>query len=206
MIDESRNQPIPARVCLGSKRSIGRKLSCRGASRNIWPGDPPRWPWRFGMTGGVARIFGGKNIFSRADGEDDRSEIQKDAVATKSSTSSPPIFLPKNILALLPPSSRPQSLLFEHREQWIEDRFQTLSECFAASGCDFAVMDNHLHVLVRLELDSANGWPAEGVVRRWLVTDESRNPPNSARDWLGSQRLIEPGKGARNRAHASSSG
>jgi hypothetical protein len=130
----------------------------------------------------------GKNIwwqeyFSRADGEDDRSEIQKDAVATKSSTSSPPIFLPKNILALLPPSSRPQSLLFEHREQWIEDRFQTLAECFAARVCGFAVMVNHLHVLVRLEPDAANGWSAENIVRRWLVTNEARNKPISARDW-----------------------
>jgi hypothetical protein len=104
-----KESPISARDWLGSKRSIGPKPSCRGASRNIWPGNPPRWPWRFGMTGGVARIFRGKNIFSRADGEDDRSEIQKDTVATKSPTSFPPIFLPKNILALLPPSSSPQS-------------------------------------------------------------------------------------------------
>ena len=31
---------------------------------------------------------------------------------------------------------------FEHRKQWIEDRLQTLAECFAASVCGFAVMDN----------------------------------------------------------------
>jgi hypothetical protein len=105
---EARNQPISARDWLGSKRSIGPKPSCRGASRNIWPGHPPRWPWRSGMTWGLARIFGGKNIFSRADGEDDRSEIQKDTVATKGHTAFPPIFLPKNILALLPPSSSHQ--------------------------------------------------------------------------------------------------
>ncbi len=57
---------------------------------------------------------------------------------------------------------------FEHRKQWIEDRLQTLSECFAASVCGFAVMDNHLHVLVRLEPDSSKGWSPEDVVRRWL--------------------------------------
>jgi REP element-mobilizing transposase RayT len=65
---------------------------------------------------------------------------------------------------------------FEHRKQWIEDRLQTLSECFAASVCGFAVMDNHLHVLVRLEPDAASGWSAEDVVRRWLVA----YPPKSA--------------------------
>ena len=47
---------------------------------------------------------------------------------------------------------------FGHRRQWSEDRLQTLAECFAASGCGFAVTDNHLHVLVRLEPDAANGW------------------------------------------------
>jgi hypothetical protein len=52
---------------------------------------------------------------------------------------------------------------FEHRERWIEDRLLTVPACFAASGCGFAVMDNRLHVLVRLEPDAANGWSAEDV-------------------------------------------
>ncbi len=42
--NESRHQPISARDWLGSKRSIGPKPSCRGGSRNIWPGKLPRWP------------------------------------------------------------------------------------------------------------------------------------------------------------------
>ncbi len=45
-------------------------------------------------------------------------------------------------------------------------------------------MDNHLHVLVRPKPDAANGWSAEDVVRRWLLTDEARNLTISARDWL----------------------
>ena len=65
---------------------------------------------------------------------------------------------------------------FEHRKQWIEDRLQTLSGCFAVSICGFAVMDNHLHVLVRLDADAANSWSAEDVVRRWITA----YPPKSA--------------------------
>jgi hypothetical protein len=42
--------------------------------------------------------------------------------------------------------------------------------------CGFAVLDDHLHVLVRLEPDAANGWSAEDVVRRWFVA----YPPKSA--------------------------
>ena len=58
---------------------------------------------------------------------------------------------------------------FEHRKQWIEDRLETLSGCFAVSVCGFAVMDNHLHVLVRLDGDDAKSWSAEEVVRRWIT-------------------------------------
>ena len=57
-----------------------------------------------------------------------------------------------------------------------DDCGSTLSECFAISFCGFALMDNHLHVLLRLDSHAANGWSAEEVVRRWLVAD----PPKSA--------------------------
>jgi REP element-mobilizing transposase RayT len=65
---------------------------------------------------------------------------------------------------------------FEHRKQWIEDRLQTLSGCFAVSVCGFAIMDNHLHVLVRLDADAVNAWSDEDVVRRWIMA----YPPKSA--------------------------
>ena len=64
---------------------------------------------------------------------------------------------------------------FEHRKRWIEDRLQTLSGAFAVSVCGFAVMDNHLHVLLRLDPDAANDWSAEDVVRRWMLA----YPPKS---------------------------
>ncbi len=43
-----------------------------------------------------------------------------------------------------------------NREQWIQHRLQELAEIFAVGG--FSVMDNHLHVLVRLDPDLATGW------------------------------------------------
>lgn len=58
---------------------------------------------------------------------------------------------------------------YEHRKQWIEQRLQRLSHSFAVSICGFAVMDNHLHVLVRLDPDEVSGWSDEQVVRRWLA-------------------------------------
>jgi REP element-mobilizing transposase RayT len=66
---------------------------------------------------------------------------------------------------------------FEHRKQWIEDRLETLSRSFAVSVCGFAVLDNHLHVLVRLDVDAVSSWSAEKVVRRWIRA----YPPKTAK-------------------------
>ena len=39
---------------------------------------------------------------------------------------------------------------FEHRKQWIEERLQTLSGCFAVSVCGFAVMGKRCWPLARI--------------------------------------------------------
>jgi REP element-mobilizing transposase RayT len=46
---------------------------------------------------------------------------------------------------------------------------ETLSQCFAVSVCGFSVMDNHLHVLVRLDVGDAANWSAGEVIRRWIT-------------------------------------
>ena len=43
----------------------------------------------------------------------------------------------------------------------------SLREIFSISVAGFSVMDNHLHVLVRLDPAVAAGWSDEEVVRRW---------------------------------------
>jgi hypothetical protein len=56
----------------------------------------------------------------------------------------------------------------EHdRKEWIERRLQELVEIFAVAVGGFSVLDNHLHVLLRLDPDEAPGWSDEEVVRRW---------------------------------------
>jgi hypothetical protein len=53
------------------------------------------------------------------------------------------------------------------RKEWIELRLQELAGVFAVSVGGFSVMDNHLHVLVRLDPDVSDAWSDEEVVRRW---------------------------------------
>jgi hypothetical protein len=56
-----------------------------------------------------------------------------------------------------------------HRKQWIEDRLQELSGIFAIDVCGFSVLDNHLHVLLRLDVARAKLWSPQEIVRRWLL-------------------------------------
>ena len=74
---------------------------------------------------------------------------------------------------------------FEHRKAWIESRLEHLAGQFAVSVCGFAVMDNHLHVLARLDPNVADGWSDEEVVRRWLAV----YPPKTLNE--GDPRILE---------------
>jgi REP element-mobilizing transposase RayT len=53
------------------------------------------------------------------------------------------------------------------RKGWIEHRLLELAQIFSVAVAGFAILDNHLHVLVRLDPDVAKGWSDEDVVRRW---------------------------------------
>ena len=55
----------------------------------------------------------------------------------------------------------------QDRKSWNEHRLEELAEIFALAGVWFAILDNHLHLLVRLDPDVARYWSDEDVVRRW---------------------------------------
>ncbi len=76
----------------------------------------------------------------------------------------------------------------DDRKLWIERRLQELAEIFAVAVGGFSVMDNHLHVLVRLDPDVAIGWSDEEVVQRWGALfpprDKSRQPLPVSETWV----------------------
>jgi REP element-mobilizing transposase RayT len=53
-----------------------------------------------------------------------------------------------------------------NRKKWIENRIKELAEIFAVGVGGFSVMDNHLHLLLRLDPDVAPEW---GVARACTV-------------------------------------
>ena len=56
---------------------------------------------------------------------------------------------------------------FEHRKGWIRRRLEELAGIFGIDVCGYAVMDNHLHVIVRTRPDVAAAWSDEEVAGRW---------------------------------------
>ncbi len=57
---------------------------------------------------------------------------------------------------------------FSHRRNWIRTRIFELGEIFAIRICSYAVMSNHLHVVLCVDQERALAWDEPEVARRWL--------------------------------------
>lgn len=57
---------------------------------------------------------------------------------------------------------------YEHRRVWIRQRLELLASIFAIDCLTFAVMHNHLHLVLRSRPDVLETWTDEQVARRWL--------------------------------------
>ena len=79
---------------------------------------------------------------------------------------------------------------FEHRKGWIEQRLGLLSECFAVSIHAYAVMSNHLHIVLQLAPDASAGWSDGEVAARWVRLFPPRQDSEEAAD-AKRRRLID---------------
>jgi REP element-mobilizing transposase RayT len=57
---------------------------------------------------------------------------------------------------------------FSYRRNWIRMRLETLASVFGIDVLSYAVMSNHLHVIVRNRPDVVEVWTDEEVAARWL--------------------------------------
>ena len=57
---------------------------------------------------------------------------------------------------------------YEHRKAWVEERLLVLAECFAVGLYAYAVMSNHVHVVLHVDPQVAKGWTDEEVAERWV--------------------------------------
>lgn len=58
---------------------------------------------------------------------------------------------------------------FEHRKQWILDRIKQLSSIFAIDVCAYAIMSNHFHLVLHVDVEEAETWSFEEVIDHWLL-------------------------------------
>ncbi|WP_298772392.1 transposase [uncultured Shewanella sp.] len=56
---------------------------------------------------------------------------------------------------------------YEHRREWVEDRILELADVFAIDICAYAVMSNHLHLVLNVDIYKANSWSELEVAERW---------------------------------------
>lgn len=64
---------------------------------------------------------------------------------------------------------------YSHRKQWLVDRIKQLATIFSVHICAYAVMSNHYHLVLYVNLEMAKKWSDEEVLRRWtLLFGDSR--------------------------------
>ncbi|NRD74904.1 transposase [Shewanella sp. VB17] len=56
---------------------------------------------------------------------------------------------------------------YDHRRGWVEAQVLKLSDVFAIDVAAYAVMSNHLHIVLYIDLDKANVWSDREVVEQW---------------------------------------
>lgn len=57
---------------------------------------------------------------------------------------------------------------FEHRKTWVEERMLHVAECFTVAIHAYAVMSNHLHLVIGIDPGAAAAWSDDEVATRWV--------------------------------------
>ena len=57
---------------------------------------------------------------------------------------------------------------YSHRKEWIRRRMEALASVFACDVLSYAIMSNHLHLILRNRPDVVSEWSDEEVAIRWL--------------------------------------
>ncbi|MEO8000867.1 MAG: hypothetical protein ABI644_03250 [Arenimonas sp.] len=83
---------------------------------------------------------------------------------------------------------------FEHRKTWVEDRLLLVAECFAVAIHAYAVMSNHLHVVLQLEPSATRSWTDADVAARWVRLFPPREDTDEARSLKARALIANPNR------------
>ena len=79
---------------------------------------------------------------------------------------------------------------FDHRKLWVVERLRVLSSVFAIDVCAYAVMSNHLHVVLHVDRERAEGLDAEEVVERYTKLFRMAKPQYDSASDKEKSRLV----------------
>jgi REP element-mobilizing transposase RayT len=77
---------------------------------------------------------------------------------------------------------------FEHRRGWIVDKIKALSNIFCIDICAYAVMNNHYHLVLKIDVDKAKSLSHREVITRWCQVTKGHDV---ATKYLNGDTLIE---------------
>ncbi len=81
---------------------------------------------------------------------------------------------------------------FEHRRGWIEQRIRLVAECFAVAIDAYAVMSNHLHLVLRIDPTETLRWSDDEVAARWVRLFPPREDSDEAIEAKCLRLLADP--------------
>jgi len=66
---------------------------------------------------------------------------------------------------------------YSHRREWIRSRLEELAGIFAVEVLAYALMENHMHLVIRTRPDVARDWSDDEVALRWWLLFPQRRTP-----------------------------
>ncbi|MCQ4166682.1 hypothetical protein [Tahibacter harae] len=81
---------------------------------------------------------------------------------------------------------------FEHRKNWIRERLHLLGECYAVAIHAYAVMSNHLHIVLQFNAAASATWSDEETASRWIRLFPPGEDSDSARELKCQALLADP--------------
>jgi REP element-mobilizing transposase RayT len=83
---------------------------------------------------------------------------------------------------------------FEHRKAWVQARIALVGECFSVAIYAFAVMSNHLHLVLHVEPSATRTWSDEKVAQRWVRLFPPRVDSDEARMFKQDRLIANPAR------------
>ena len=78
---------------------------------------------------------------------------------------------------------------YSHRREWVRSRLEELAGIFAIEVLGYALMGNHMHLVIRTRPDVVADWSDDQVALRWWTLFPQRRKPSGAPEQPTSEEL-----------------